>query len=452
MNVIKLVSQAFIVSAVFAVAASQPVSAMLPLEVEGERLPSLASVVERVEKSLVRITVNTRVQARRDPFDDPFFRRFFDQRRAANSRPREQFATGVIVDGLQGLILTNEHSVRGNDKVKVTLGDGQRIDGDVLGTDPASDVALIKVNTLGLTAIGMANDDSLRVGDFVVSIGDPIGDDNTLVTGVVSALARSNSLQAHQNFIRSDAAVGPGVLVNLNGDMVGLNIAKSAQTAGNSRIGFSTPLNMALKVKQHLVKYGTPQRGFLAVQVQDLTPELAKAFDIRQEGGAVVSNVIEGSSADQAGLQIGDVILEAGTQQIARSNDLRVIISQQFAGDRLAMTVAREGGEVQLEPVLESSTRTLKKGTMIHHQLEGAVFKEGDARQVSTNADDGVLVSQVRQGSVAWEHGVRANDVIVAANRKAVSNIVSLRKAIEGKEVLMLNIVRGNGSMFLLLQ
>jgi len=160
----------------------------------------------------------------------------------------------------------------------------------------------------------------------------------------------------------------------------------------------------------------------LAVQVQDLTPDLAKAFDIRQAGGAVVSNVIEGSSADQAGLEIGDVILEAGTQQITRSNDLRVIIGQQFAGDSLAMTVARQGGKVQLQPILESSTRVSKKGTMIHHQLEGAVFKESDTRKVSTSA------------------------------RKSVSNIDSLRKAIEGKDVLMLNILRGNGSMFLLLQ
>ncbi len=441
-----------LVSTVFATIVLKPAKAMLPLSVDGERLPSLASVIERVELSLVRISVTAPIQARRDPFDDPFFRRFFDQRRPSNKRKRELFATGVIVDGLQGLILTNEHSVRGNDKVKVTLNDGQLIDGEVLGTDPASDVAIIKVNALGLTGIGLADSSTLRVGDFVVSIGDPLGEENTLVTGIISALARNNSLQPHQNFIRSDAAVGPGILVNLNGEMVGLNIAKSAQTAGNSRIGFSTPVNMALRVKQQLVKYGTPQRGFLAVQVQDLTPELARAFNIRQAGGAVISNVIEGSTADQAGLEIGDVILEAGTQQINRSNDLRAIIGQQFAGDTLVMRVAREGGEVLLQPILESSTRVSKKGTMIHHQLEGAVFKDGDARRVSTNAEDGVLVSQVHQGSVAWEHGVRANDIIVSANRKSVSSIESLREAIDGKEVLMLNIVRGNGSMFLLLQ
>ncbi len=456
LNVIKLTMSALLLSVVSSFASlslwSHSANASLPVAVDGQALPSLAPVVERVQNSLVRVSVTAPLQARRDPFDDPFFRRFFDQRRTTPNRQREVFATGVVVDGLEGLILTNEHSVRGNGTVKVTLNDGREIDGRVLGTDPTSDVAIIKVDELGLTAIGIADSNSLRVGDFVVSIGDPLGQENTLVTGVISALARNTSLQAHQSFIRSDAASGPGVLVNLRGEMVGFNIAKSAQTAGNLRIGFSTPANMALKVKDQVVKYGTPQRGFLAIQVQDLTPDLARAFNIRQAGGAVISKVIEGSSADQAGMEVGDVVLEVGGQQISRGNDLRAIIGKQFAGESLSFIVAREQGQVQLRPVLESSTRMSKTGTMIHHQLEGAVFKEGDARQVSTNAENGVLVSQVKRGSVAWEHGVRANDIIVSANRKSVSDIDSLREAIDGKEVLMLNIVRGNGSMFLLLQ
>jgi len=409
-------------------------------------------VVERVQKSLVRISVTTPLQARRDPFDDPFFRRFFDQRRPASNRVREAFATGVVVDGFEGLILTNEHSVRGVESVKVTLSNGDQVDGQVLGTDPTSDVAIIKVSANDLMAIDIANASSLKVGDFVVSIGDPLGQENTLVTGIVSALARNNSLQVYQNFIRSDAATGPGVLVNLRGEMVGFNIAKSAQTAGNHRIGFSTPVDMAFKVKEQLVKYGAPQRGFLAIQVQDLTPDLAGAFSIRQSGGAIVSRVIEGSSADQAGIETGDVILQVNGQQISSGNDLRTILTKKFAGENLNLTIAREGEYIELNSVLESSTRTAKKGTMIHHQLDGAVFKEGDTHQVSTNAESGVLISQVKQGSVAWEHGVRANDRIVSANRKAVNDIDSLRKAIDGKDVLMLNIVRDTGSMFLLLQ
>jgi len=424
--------------------------AALPVAVEGQPLPSLAPMIERVQATLVSIAVQSRVQARRDPFNDPFFRRFFNQRRS--NRNSEVYATGVVVDALQGMILTNEHSVRGASTIKVTLSDGREVEGEVVGADSTTDVALVKVNVVGLSAIRLADSNALRVGDFVVSIGDPLGEQNTIVSGIVSGLAKANSLQAHEHFIQSDAAIGPGVLVDLNGDLVGLNIAKSAQTASSTRIGFSTPINLALRVKDQLVKYGTPQRGFLAVQVQDLTPDLANAFDIQQRGGAVVTNVVAGSSAEKAGLMVGDVILQAGAQSINRGNDLRSVIGQQFAGDELDMMVARQGTRLTLQPILESSTRASKKGTMIHHQLEGATFNEMDARQVSTNAENGVLVSAVKKGSVAWNHGVRANDIIVSANRKSVRDLDGFRQAINGHDVLMLNIVRGSGALFLLLQ
>lgn len=445
-NTIKSILSAVLLSGLI----SFPVKGALPMAVEGQPLPSLAPMIERVQASLVSIAIQARVQARRDPFDDPFFRRFFDQRRT--TRNREVFATGVVVDALQGLILTNEHSVRGASIIKITLNDGRVVEGEVIGADATTDIALIKVNVVGLSAITLGDSSDLRVGDFVVSIGDPLGEQNTIISGIVSGLARRNSLQAHEHFIQSDAAIGPGVLVNLNGDLIGLNIAKSAQTASSTRIGFSTPINLALRVKGQLVKYGTPQRGFLAVQVQDLTPDLASAFDIQQRGGAVVTSVVPGSSAEQAGLLVGDVILEANTQTINRSNDLRSVIGQQFAGDELPVMVVRQGTRLSLQPVLESSTRASKKGTMIHTQLEGATLKEIDTRQVSTNIEEGVLVSVVKKDSVAWNHGVRANDIIVSANRKSVRNLESFREAISGQDVLMLNIVRGNGALFLLLQ
>lgn len=429
--------------------------ANLPAEVDGQPLPSLAPMVERVQGSLVSIAAKTQVRGSRDPFDDPFFRRFFDQRRATKQAHRV-FSTGVIIDASAGLILTNEHSVRGVAEVGVTLNDGRTTQGKVLGSDMASDVALIKINEVGLTAIQVADSKALRVGDFVISIGDPLGEDNTLITGIVSAVAKVNSLHAHQHFIRSDAAVGAGVLVNVNGELVGLNIAKAAQTAGNSRIGFSTPINVAMRIQEQLLKFGAPQRGFLAVQVQDMSKGLADAFDIQQvsgqNGGVVITSVGEGSSAERSGLQVGDVVLRVGSQAIARSNDLRSIIGQQFAGDALDLTVIRAGQTKKLQPILESSSRASRVGTMVHHQLEGATFKNTDAQQVSASLDEGVVVTQVKPGSVAWKHGVRENDLIVSANRREVRDLASFKEAIRGKEVLMLNIVRGNGSLFLLLQ
>lgn len=428
---------------------SLTVNAALPLAVEGQPLPSLAPMIERVQSSLVRIVVPVRAQARRDPFDDPFFRRFTDQRR---KKTRDAAHIGAVVDAEQGLILTNEHSVRGISKATVILNDGRQVDAVVVGSDLASDVALLKVDVADLTSIDLGDSSAMRIGDFVVSIGDPLGQQNTVVTGVISALAMPNSLQTHQQFIQSDAAIGSGVLVDLNGRLVGLNTAKSAQTASSSRIGFSTPVNLALRVKEQLVRYGTPQRGFLAVQVQDMTPDLARAFDIRQPGGAVITDVVAGSSAAEAGLVVGDVILSAGEQPIYRGNDLRAVVAQQFAGDALELGVARQGERLSLKPILESSTRASKIGTMVHHQLEGATLDNMAARQVSTGTGEGVLVREVRKGSVAWEHGVRPNDIIVSANRKSVHDLESFRKAIEGREVLMLNILRGNGALFLLLQ
>lgn len=451
----KAIISALLISAILLTLSTTMSKANLPIAVDGQELPSLAPMVERVQESLVSIAAQTQARIGRDPFDDPFFRRFFDQRRSSKQN-LGVFSTGVVIDGLQGLILTNEHSVRGASEVKVTLNDGREVQGQVLGSDVASDVALIKVADSGLTAIEVADSSMLKVGDFVISIGDPLGEDNTLITGIVSAIAKANSLYAHQHFIRSDAAVGAGVLVNLRGELIGLNIAKSAQTAGSSRIGFSTPINVAMRIQHQLVKFGSPQRGFLAVQVQDLSKGLADAFDIQQingqQGGVVITSVGEDSSAKRSGLQVGDVVVKVGAQPISRSNDLRSIIGQQFAGDALELTVVRAGKTVQLTPVLESSSRVSKMGTMVHRQLEGATFKNTDAQQVSTNIDDGVLVSQVEPGSVAWKHGVRENDLIVSANRRAVRDLASFKEAIRGKEVLMLNIVRGNGSLFLLLQ
>jgi len=322
--------------------------AALPLAVDDVAVPSLAPMLDRVQASLVSVSSEATVQVRRDPFDDPFFRRFFDQRRSA-TRKREARSVGVIVDAQQGYVLTNEHSVRGASKIVITLEDSRTFSGVLVGTDPSFDLALVKIDAIGLTAIEMGDSSGLRVGDFVVSIGDPIGEQNTIVSGIVSAAAKPNSLKQYQHYIQSDAAVGSGVLVDLKGRLVGLNIAQSTQTASNSRIGFSTPVNMAMKVKTQLVKYGTPQRGFLAVRVQDLTQQLASAFDLKQTGGVVITSVTEGSSAEDSGLQTGDVVLKAANQAVKSRKDLMSIIGSQFSGETLDLTILRKGRRCNTE-------------------------------------------------------------------------------------------------------
>ncbi len=429
-----------------------PVSnAALPLAVEEVPVPSLAPMLERVQASLVTVTTEATVQVRRDPFDDPFFRRFFNQRRSA-TRTREARSVGVVIDAGQGYVLTNEHAVRGANKIQIRLDNGRTFDGILVGTDPSFDVAVVKIDPVGLTAIDVGDSSRLRVGDFVVSIGDPLGEQNAIVSGIVSARANPDSLKQYQHYIQSDAAVGSGVLVDLQGRLIGLNIAQSSQTASDSRIGFSTPVNMAMKVKNQLVKYGTPQRGFLSVRVQDLTQQLASAFDLERTGGVVITQVAEGSSAEQSGLEVGDVVLKAGTQVLNSRKDLMTVIAQKFSGDVLNLTVLRKGQQRVVSTVLESSTRASKVGTLIHRQLEGATLDNLDSQQANLDIGGGVRVSSVVKGSVAWEHGVRANDIITSVNRRPVNDLESFHEAIADQDVLMLNIVRGTGAMFVLLQ
>ncbi len=432
------------------------VQAALPLAVDDVAVPSLAPMLERVQTALVSVSAEATVQVRRDPFDDPFFRRFFDQRRTA-TRTREARSVGVVVDSALGYVLTNEHAVRGASKITITLDNGQKLNGILVGTDPTFDLAVVKIEPAdslqGLVQIEMGDSSALRVGDFVVSIGDPIGEQNTIVSGIVSASAKPHSLKQYQHFIQSDAAVGSGVLVDLQGRLVGLNIGQSTQTAANSRIGFSTPVDMAMKVQKQLVKYGTPQRGALAVRLQDLTQQLASAFDLRQTNGVVITSVTEGSAAQQAGLQTGDVVLKAGEQAVSNRKDLMTIIGHQFAGETLRLTVLRKGEQKLIDATLESSSRASKIGTLIHRQLEGATLNSLGAQKANFDgANAGVLVSKVSRGSVAWNHGIRPNDIITSVNRKPVNDLDSFRKAIADQDVLMLNILRGTGAMFVLLQ
>ena len=446
-----------LVALIVAIFSQYTMATTLPLAVDDVPVPSLAPMLERVQKSIVSITSEATVNVRRDPFDDPFFRRFFDQRRSSATRRKETRSVGVIIDSQAGFVLTNEHAVRGATSISITLVTGQVFNGILVGTDPTFDLAVVKLDSadldsIELGSIALGDSSQLRVGDFVVSIGDPLGDQNTVLSGIISSPAKPNSLKQYQHFIQSDAAVGSGVLVNLKGELIGLNIAQSSSTASNSRIGFSTPINQAMKVTSQLVQYGTPQRGFISVRVQDLTQQLAQAFDLSQTGGVVVTSVTDGSQADKAGMQIGDVVLSAGGQVIRSRKELMTVVSHQFAGDTLDLRVMRQGQELNLQTVLESSSMVSKSGTLIHRQLEGATFNELAGRGQSLGLNGGVVVSKVAQGSVAWDNGVRANDVITSVNRKTIKDLAEFREAIRGQDVLMLNIVRGSGAMYVLLQ
>ncbi len=454
-------STAFLLSIFTSLLMTNVVYAALPAAVDEQPLPSLAPMLERIQDAVVNISTESEVKVRRrmDPFfDDPFFRRFFDQRQPRQrSRKRQGLGSGVIFNAREGLILTNAHVIDGADKITVTLKDGREAVASLIGTDKDSDVAVIKVDLTGLNAIPLGDSDRLRVGDFVVAIGNPFGLRQTVTSGIVSALGRSGlGIENYEDFIQTDASINPGnsggALVNLRGELIGINTAIVAPSGGNVGIGFSIPINMALSIKDQLVAYGEVERGRLGVRIQNLTPELAEAFDIEQTRGAIITKVEKDSMAYKAGIRAGDVVIMANNRAINKGSDLRNAIGLLRVGDQLDLKVMRSGNETTITTSIGGLEVDSSVGMNLNPRLEGASFAELTDQQFSTGIDGGVLVSAVEQGSAAWYHGIRTNDIIVSANRKAVSNLDTFRMAITKQDVLLLNIVRGNGALFLLLQ
>jgi len=433
----------------------------LPVSVDGQAVPSLAPMLKRVQGAIVNIATESEIiiRSQSNPFlDDPFFRRFFDQR---NTQPRSQkrqgLGSGVIFDAAEGLILTNAHVIEGADKITVTLKDGREAQAQLVGIDKDSDVAVIQIGLNSLTQIPLGNSDILEVGDFVVAIGNPFGLRQTVTSGIVSALGRSGlGIENYEDFIQTDASINPGnsggALVNLLGELVGINTAIVAPSGGNVGIGFSIPINMALQIKDQLVQHGEVQRGRLGVRVQDLTPDLAEAFDIKQSRGAIITTVEADSMADKAGVRPGDVITKANNREVTKGADLRNTIGLLRVGDRLSLEVMRGDNRSIITTTIGNIEVDGSVGENLNPRLQGATFSELSDDQLSSGLDGGVLVSEVLEESIAWYHGLRPNDIIVSANRKSTRNLDSFRMAIARQDVLLLNIVRSNGALFLLLQ
>mgnify|MGYP005990957133 CR=1 FL=1 len=434
--------------------------AALPIAVDGEPLPSLAPMLDRVKDSVVNISTESeiRVRQRVDPFfDDPFFNRFFGQRPYERKRKRQGLGSGVVFDARQGLILTNAHVIEGADKITVTLHGGREAEAEVIGTDKDSDVAVIKVALKGMNAIPLGNSDELRVGDFVVAIGNPFGLRQTVTSGIVSALGRSGlGIENYEDFIQTDASINPGnsggALVNLRGELVGINTAIVAPSGGNVGIGFSIPINMAIQIKAQLLEHGAVQRGRLGVRIQDLTPELADAFGIEQRRGAVITRVNAGSMAEEAGLRAGDVVLSANGKKIQKGAELHNTIGLLPVGKELKLEIIR-GGEIQsITTTVKNTVADASVGETINSRLAGASFSELTDQQLEYASDGGVLVVDVQRGSAAWNAGLRGGDIIVSANRKYIKDLNGFRMAVSQQSVLRLYIIRGGGALFLLLQ
>src|SRR4029079_1901761 len=340
-----------IVITTMALALAVPSLGALPPTDGTTPMPTLAPMIKRVSPAVVNIATRGTVKERtpQNPLlEDPFFRRFFD---IPDMGPRErQFqsaGSGVIFDAKNGYIVTNAHVVDNATEITVTLQDGRDLTATVVGSDVPSDVAVLKVPTENLIQVALGDSTKLEVGDFVVAIGNPFGLQHTVTSGIVSGLGRSGiNPDGYEDFIQTDASINPGnsggALVNLRGELVGINSAILSRSGGNIGIGFAIPVKLARSVMDQLLKYGSVKRGLLGVNIFSLTPDMAKSLNIANKQGVLVAQVTEGSAAEKAGIKPGDVITSINGQTIKSNSELRNAIGLSRVGDQLDVALVRD--------------------------------------------------------------------------------------------------------------
>lgn len=427
--------------------------AALPTFADGKQLPTLAPMLQKVMPAVVNISTKGEMQIQENPLlRDPFFRRFFEFPDQPRRRQSQSLGSGVIIDADNGYVLTNNHVIHKAAEILVTLHDGRQLNAKLIGTDPDSDVAVIEIPATGLTELPVADSSGLRVGDFVVAIGNPFGLGQTVTSGIVSALGRSGlGIEGYEDFIQTDASINPGnsggALVNLRGELIGINTAILAPSGGNVGIGFAIPSNMAITLKESLVEHGEVRRGLLGVTVQDLTPDLMQAFGLKNKRGAVISRIQSGSPAEHAGMEPGDIIISVNGHQVKNGGGVRNAIGLLQVGDKIELEIIHQGKKVKRTAVVGKPVFPELDGKTIHPRLAGAILSKSQKSQI-----EGVVFLKVNTTSYAWRTGLRPGDIIVSANRYRVRNLAELQALVKRSRELLLNIQRGDEAFFLVLR
>jgi Do/DeqQ family serine protease len=422
--------------------------AALPTTAADSPTPSLAPMVKRVSPAVVGIatrgTIKEKAGQRNPLLDDPFFRRFFET--PPDSKPRErQFqsaGSGVIVDAKNGYIITNSHVVENASEITVTLLDNRSFSAKVIGSDEGADIAVLQSKEPNLVSMGLGDSAKLEVGDYVVAIGNPFGLQHTVTSGIVSALGRSGiNPEGYEDFIQTDASINPGnsggALVNLRGELVGINSAILSGSGGNIGIGFAIPVNMVKGVMDQLIKYGQVKRGILGVNIYNVTPEIAKEFGLSDSSGALVAGVAQGSSAERAGVKTGDIINSINGTPMKSAGELRNAIGMLRVGDKVDIGLLRDGKPLKVTALVsERADAETANAAEISPGLEGVEL-------ANAPQGGGVTVRSVQEGSPAAQAGLKANDLIIGVGRTPVSNTKTFRAAAKGANVLVLNVRRG---------
>ena len=434
-----------------------------PLYLNEDGLPTLAPLLTQVTPAVVNISVESSQAVEMNPlFNDPLFRRFFDMQPLPQQPQRRQqmsAGSGVIIDAEEGYVLTNHHVVQNGERIVVTLKDRRQFDAELVGSDPGTDIALLRIDAEDLTALDLGDSDRLQVGDYVLAIGNPFGLGQTVTSGIVSALGRSGlNIEGYEDFIQTDASINPGnsggALVTLDGRLVGINTAIIAPTGGNVGIGFAVPANMAGAVVDQLIEFGEVQRGMLGVTIQDFTPDLAEALGIEAGVGALVTQVEPDSAAEAAGLQAGDLIVSVDGRPVAGSGDLRSQIGLKRTGRTIMIEIIRNGERQIMEATLRSEprggARTRSQGL---DWLSGAEFRDLEQGDPLYGKVSGVAVVRLDPESRAARSGLEAGDVILAVNRTPVASVDELRAELAKVDrALALTIQRGSARIFLIMR
>lgn len=423
-----------------------PTRSALPFD-NKSGVPSLAPLLQDVTPAVVNISVQTRSAIEDNPlFRDPFFRRFFelpDQ----TARPERSAGSGVIVDAAKGYVVTNFHVIKDAQQVLVTLKDRRQFQAKLVGTDPGTDIALLKIEAKNLRALRLGDSDLLNVGDFVVAIGNPFGLGQTVTSGIVSALGRSGlDIEGYEDFIQTDASINPGnsggALVNLKGELIGINTAIIGPSGANVGIGFAVPSAMVKSVLDQIVRFGEVRRGRLGANGEDITYDLASSLGLASTEGAIISTVEPGSPAEKGGLKPRDVVTGINGRAVRNAVDLRNKVGMRPIGETIDLRLIRDGKPLTVKIKIDKPPEVAGTSAETVPQLAGATvanLKAGRGRV------EGVLVTDVDANSPAWLHGFRRGDIIIGVNRRKVRSVQELLAVLKASEdVLILNLLRGD--------